>query len=286
MEHALRRAVQNDELRLYYQPVVCAATGELTAVEALVRWQHPDLGLLSPDRFVPLAEDAGLIIPLGRWVIEEACRQLACWRAADSPMGAVRVSVNLSARQFADAGLVDIIGMALRAARLPGDALGLEITESVLMDEAEITVETLRRLKDLGVHLAIDDFGTGYSSLSYLQLFPVDTVKIDRSFVQHMGEKGGHDVIVSAVVSLAQALGLEVVAEGVETQEQFDRLRMLGCGAIQGFLFGAPQPPEAYSAAPWSSSDSSGITKPRCSSAMRNPSQSGVAASAARSSIS
>ena len=281
MEHALRRAVSAGELRLHYQPVIDAESGLLISLEALVRWQHPDFGLLSPDLFVPLAEDAGLIVPLGRWVIEEACRQLALWRAERSPLGAARVAVNLSARQFGDAGLVDLIANALSAFRLPGSSIGFEITESVLMDEAEITVETLRRLKDLGVHLAIDDFGTGYSSLSYLQSFPVDTVKIDRSFVQRMGDEGANDVIVSAVISLAEALGLDTVAEGVETAEQFERLRALNCKMVQGYLFGAPKPPPALEA-----DYSSGMTNPRCSSAIRNPSQSGVAAKAARSSIS
>jgi diguanylate cyclase (GGDEF)-like protein len=281
MEHALRRAVSAGELRLHYQPVIDAESGLLVSVEALVRWQHPEFGLLAPDLFVPLAEDAGLIVPLGRWVIEEACRQLALWRAERSPLGAARVAVNLSARQFADAGLVDLISNALSAFRLPGSSFGFEITESVLMDEADVTVETLRRLKDLGVHLAIDDFGTGYSSLSYLQSFPVDTVKIDRSFVQRIGDDGANDVIVSAVISLAEALGLDTVAEGVETAEQLDRLRALNCKMVQGYLFGAPKPPAALQA-----DYSSGMTNPRCSSAIRNPSQSGVAANAARSSIS
>lgn len=246
MEHALRRAIGAGELRLHYQPVVDAGTGKLVALEALVRWQHPEKGLLYPDTFISLAEQAGLIIPLGRWVIEEACRQLAAWRTERSPLGAVRIAVNLSARQFADANLVELVANALRTFRLPGPLFGLEITESVLMEEAEVTVATLRRLKELGVHLAIDDFGTGYSSLSYLQMFPVDTVKIDRSFVHHMGEDGGNDVIVAAVVGLAKALDLDVIAEGVETPAQLENLRRLGCGVVQGYLFGRPQAPEAY----------------------------------------
>jgi diguanylate cyclase (GGDEF)-like protein len=250
MEHALRRAIAIGELRLHYQPVVDAESGRLIALEALVRWQHPELGLLSPDTFIPLAEDAGLIIPLGRWVIEEACRQVAEWRAVRSPLGSVRVSINLSARQFADTGLFDVIERAMSTHRVPGPSIGFEITESVLMEEAEVTVATLRRFKRLGVHLAIDDFGTGYSSLSYLQRFPVDTVKIDRSFVVLMGDDGGSDVIVAAVVSLARALGLSVVAEGVETNAQLDRLRSLGCNVVQGYLFGRPQPPEGYVSAP------------------------------------
>jgi diguanylate cyclase (GGDEF)-like protein len=244
MEHALRRAIGKGELRLHYQPVVDTESGRLVALEALVRWQHPEMGLLYPDTFISLAEEAGLIIALGRWVIEEACRQAAVWRAGRSSLSGVRVCINLSARQFADAGLFDLISHAMSSTRLPGSALGFEITESVLMDDAEATVETLRRLKALGVHVAIDDFGTGYSSLSYLQLFPVDTVKIDRSFVQRMSDDGGNDVIVAAVVSLARALGMDVVAEGVETAEQLAKLQLLGCRSVQGYLFGRPVPPE------------------------------------------
>ncbi|MDQ1436822.1 MAG: hypothetical protein QOK43_451 [Acidimicrobiaceae bacterium] len=281
MEQALRRAIAGGELRLHYQPVIDTESARLVAIEALVRWEHPEFGLLAPDLFIPLAEEAGLIIPLGRWVIEEACRQLAVWRAECSPLGSVRVSVNLSARQFGDAGLVELVRSTLQAFRLPGSSIGFEVTESVLMDEAEAAAETLRRLKGLGVHLSIDDFGTGYSSLSYLQLFPVDCVKVDRSFVARMGDGGGNDVIVSAVISLARALGLDVVAEGVETEAQWRALSSLGCGSVQGFLFSRPKPPSELAA-----DYSSGMTKPRCSSAMRNPSQSGVAASAARSSIS
>jgi diguanylate cyclase (GGDEF)-like protein len=250
MEHALRRAIARNELRVHYQPVVDAATGRLVALEALVRWQHPEQGLLYPDTFISLAESAGLIIPLGRWVIEESCRQLALWRASRSPLGRVRVSINLSARQFADGDLVDLVAEAMGAFRLPGPSIGFEITESVLMEEAEVAVETLGRLKRLGVHLAIDDFGTGYSSLSYLQLFPVDTVKVDRSFVSRMGDSGGSDVIVAAVVGLATALGLDVVAEGVETAEQLEALRILGCQIVQGYYFGRPQPPEFYEDGP------------------------------------
>ncbi|HEV7886220.1 MAG TPA: EAL domain-containing protein, partial [Acidimicrobiales bacterium] len=221
----------------------------LVALEALVRWQHPDGGLLTPDVFVPLAEDAGLIVPLGRWVIEEACRQLAEWRDAGSHLGQVRVSINLSARQFADAGLLDTVRYVLRTFNLPGSAVGFEITESVLMEEAEVAAETLRRLKALGVHLAIDDFGTGYSSLSYLQLFPVDTVKIDRSFITHMVDDRANHVIVAAVIGLARALGMDVVAEGVECPAQVEQLRSLGCEIVQGYLFGRPQPPEAMALA-------------------------------------
>jgi diguanylate cyclase (GGDEF)-like protein len=239
LEHNLRSAIAQGHLCLEYQPVVTASGRELVALEALVRWDDPELGLLYPDTFIPLAEQSGLIVPLGHWVIEEACRQIAEWRSAGSTLGLVRIDVNLSARQFTDARLVTVLCDSLARHDLAGSDLGIEITESVLMEDAESTTATLGALKELGLHLAIDDFGTGYSSLGYLQSFPVDAVKIDRSFIKSMSE-GGDDVIVSAVVSLAGALGLEVVAEGVETTAQLAHLRHLGCELVQGYLFGAP----------------------------------------------
>ena len=244
MEHDLRLAIAEGDLRLHYQPVVDTDSGETFALEALVRWQHRTRGLLAPDVFIPLAEDAGLIVPLGRWVLSEACRQIAEWQAEQSPLAGLRISVNLSARQFADPGLVALITGELAAAGVPASSLGLEITESVLMEEAEVAVETLRLLKQLGVHLAIDDFGTGYSSLAYLQMFPVDAIKIDRSFVWSLDTDRNGRIIVDAIVSLARALGLDVVAEGVETESQLAVLRGLRCGSLQGYLFSAPRPPE------------------------------------------
>ena len=239
-EHALRRALQRDELRLHYQPIVRAADGELLAVEALVRWHHPERGLIPPDAFVPVAEDTDLIIPLGRWVLTEACTQLGRWMAANPRLSRLQVGVNLSARQFTDPDIVSIVAEALARADIPPTSLSLEITESVLMEEVEATAETLRALKNLGVGLSIDDFGTGYSSLSYLKRFPVDTLKIDRSFVDGLGIDPEDHAIVDAVVSLAHALGLKVVGEGVETQAQIQELRRLGCDAAQGYLLGRP----------------------------------------------
>ena len=239
-EHALRRALQRDELRLHYQPIVRAVNGELLAVEALVRWQHPERGLVPPGAFVPVAEDTDLIIPLGRWVLDEACTQLGRWLAANPRLARLQVGVNLSARQFTDPDIVPIVAEALARADIPPTSLSLEITESVLMEEVEATAETLRALKDLGVGLSIDDFGTGYSSLSYLKRFPVDTLKIDRSFVDGLGVDPEDHAIVDAVVSLAHALGLVVVGEGVETQAQMQELRRLGCNAAQGYLIGRP----------------------------------------------
>nr|MDQ3757682.1 EAL domain-containing protein [Actinomycetota bacterium] len=241
-EHALRVAIQKGALVMHYQPTVCLTTGRVLSVEALLRWQHADRGLVSPVDFVGLAEDTGLIVPLGRWALVTACEQLAAWRAAHPELEPLQVSVNLSAGQFADPHLVSMVAAALEESGLPSENLWLEITESVLMEEAEATVDTLRALRALGVRMSIDDFGTGYSSLSYLKRFPVDVLKIDRSFVDGLGVDPEDQAIVTAVVSLARALGLGVVAEGVETAEQLDEVRRLGCNSVQGFYLGRPQP--------------------------------------------
>ena len=238
MERSLRAAIANGELRLDYQPIVAFDGWEVTAAEALARWDHPERGPVHPAEFIPLAEESGLILPLGRWVLTEACRQLAVWRAQGRPD--LRVTVNLSARQFADPELIDVVAEALAKACLPADALWLEITESVLMEEVEATANTLYALKRLGVHLAVDDFGTGYSSLSYLKRFPVDLLKIDRSFIDGLGTDPEDGAIVLAIVSLAQALRLEVVAEGVEHFHQLEALHRLGCDAVQGYLLARP----------------------------------------------
>jgi diguanylate cyclase (GGDEF)-like protein len=238
MERSLRAAIAAGDLRLVYQPIVSFDDWRVTAAEALVRWEHPERGVVDPAEFIPLAEESGLILPLGRWVLGEACRQLAVWRAAGQ--GDLRVTVNLSARQFADPDLIAVVADALARAGLPADALSLEITESVLMEEVEATAETLHALKRLGVHLAVDDFGTGYSSLSYLKRFPVDLLKIDRSFIDGLGTDPEDGAIVLAIVSLAQALRLAVVAEGVEHFHQLEALHHLGCDAVQGFLLGRP----------------------------------------------
>ncbi len=240
MERSLRVAIADGHLRLHYQPVVAFDGWEVVAAEALVRWDHPERGVIHPADFIPLAEESGLILPLGRWVLGEACRQLAEWRAAGRRN--LQVTVNLSARQFADPGLIAAVAEALARASLPADALWLEITESVLMEEVEATAETLHALKRLGVHLAVDDFGTGYSSLSYLKRFPVDLLKIDRSFIDGLGTDPEDGAIVLAIVSLAQALRLEVVAEGVEHFHQLEALHRLGCDAVQGYLLARPAP--------------------------------------------
>ncbi len=242
-EHALHRALERHELMLHYQPVV-EISGETTVVgvEALIRWQHPNQGLVAPTRFVPVAEESGLIIPIGAWVLDQACRQLRAWNhhVGNGPQGSVEV--NLSARQIDDPRIVTTVERILAQTGLPPELLTLEITESALMEDAAAALDVLRALKKIGVSLAIDDFGTGYSSLGYLQRFPLDFLKVDRSFVETLGVNPGGEEIVSAVINLAHALGLKVVAEGVETEEQLEILRSLRCDFAQGFLFARPMP--------------------------------------------
>ncbi|HUI04039.1 MAG TPA: EAL domain-containing protein [Acidimicrobiales bacterium] len=241
-EHALHRALERRELRLFYQPVVEINGSRAVGVEALLRWQHPDQGLVAPGRFIPVAEESGLIIPIGAWVLHEACRQLRMWQAdhVGGPHGAVEV--NLSARQIDHPEIVDTVGRILEETGLPPASLTLEITESALMHDAASALRVMRALKDLGVTLAIDDFGTGYSSLSHLQRFPLDILKIDKSFVDELGADRGGEEIVAAVVKLAHALGLQVIAEGVETEQQLAALGRLDCDLAQGYLFSRPVP--------------------------------------------
>ena len=245
LEIELRGAIARDELHLAFQPQVELATGRLVGAEALLRWHHPTQGILLPDAFVPLAEETGLILPIGRWVLEEACRCGRSWH--DRYRTAPVVGVNLSARQFQDPGLVEAVSSALLMSGLEPSCLKLEITESAMMADAEER-ETLDRLKGFGVQIAIDDFGTGYSSLDYLRRFPVDELKIDRAFVAGLGRRGGDTTIVRAVVGLAHALGLTVVAEGIETEAQVRRLRELGCGLGQGHYFHRPLSADGISA--------------------------------------
>jgi EAL domain-containing protein (putative c-di-GMP-specific phosphodiesterase class I) len=242
MEVALRRAPERGELRALYQPIVRLSDGAVIAAEALVRWEHPERGLLEPAQFIPLAEETGIIVAIGGWMLEEACHQAAAWPGNGR---SAAVSVNLSARQLSRDDLVDSVGAALHASGLDPDRLWLEITESTLMEDADAAVEALERLRALGAHLSVDDFGTGYSSLAYLRRFPVDSLKVDRSFVAGLGQDAEDSAIVEAVVSMAHSLGLSVVAEGVETDRQLARLNDLGCELAQGFYFAAPVPPDA-----------------------------------------
>jgi diguanylate cyclase (GGDEF)-like protein/PAS domain S-box-containing protein len=238
----LERAIASGELRLYYQPDMDLAKDRPMGVEALVRWQHPTLGLVGPDEFIGIAEETGMVVGLGEWVLETACMTAATWPSyGDEPFV---VAVNLSARQLAEPTLVGFVRRVLNATGLEPNRLCLEITESVLMDDVRAAVKALLDLKTLGVQLAIDDFGTGYSSLSYLRRFPVDVVKIDRTFVAGVGVDPAADAIVAAVINLSHALGLSVVAEGVETEEQLVAIRALGCDRAQGFYWSQSLPPE------------------------------------------
>ena len=236
LESDLRRAVGKGELRVHFQPIVDAAGGRIAAYEALARWQHPQRGLVRPAEFIQLAEETGIILKIGEWVLAEACR----WSTFIGAERGLQIAVNLSARQFNDPQLPKVVARALKETGLPPRLLELEITESTAMQQTDVTLRTLRRLKALGVSIAIDDFGTGYSSLSYLRRFPVDKVKIDRSFVAEVPENRDQGAIVSAIVALAHALQIRVVAEGVETEAQREFLRSCGCDFIQGYLVGKP----------------------------------------------
>jgi predicted signal transduction protein with EAL and GGDEF domain len=237
-----QRAVEAGELRVHLQPIVDLSTLLVEGHEALVRWEHPIRGFLEPSAFVPLAEETGAILPIGWWVLEEACRQAAAWPAG-------QIGVNLSARQVLDPSAVTTVASVLSRTGISPARVVLEITESVLVDLDEIG-DRLHQLRALGVQLAIDDFGTGYSSLSYLTRLPVDIVKIDRSFVERRGGPPGDEVRVRAVGQLARSRGLRSLGEGVETPQQLERLQSFGCDAAQGFLFGAPQPEPRFSLGP------------------------------------
>jgi diguanylate cyclase (GGDEF)-like protein len=239
LESDLRQAVEQKEFCVYYQPIVSLQTGRLAGFEALVRWNHPRRGLVSPADFIPVAEETGLIVPIGEWVLLEACKHIRKCQLAFPSHRSLSLSVNLSARQVAQADLLDRIKEALAVSKLSPHCLKLEITESVVMENAEAATLMFRQLRALGVQLSIDDFGTGYSSLSYLHRFPLNYLKIDRSFVTHI-TKDNDNAIVRTISTLARNLGMEVIAEGIETEEQYQQLRMLGCEYGQGYLFSHP----------------------------------------------
>jgi diguanylate cyclase (GGDEF)-like protein/PAS domain S-box-containing protein len=241
----LHRALEQGEFRVFYQPIVELGSSRICELEALVRWQHPERGLVQPDTFIPLAEETGLIVPIGRWVLEEACRQAHVWQEQLPSAVSLVIGVNLSGRQFGDANLVADVTRVLRETKLEPGTLKLEITESVAMQDATRAEATMHALKALGVQLAIDDFGTGYSSLQYLKRFPVDTLKIDKSFVDGLGSDEQDTAIVQSIVALAKTLRLDVTGEGIETAVQQAHLRLLAVERGQGYLFARPQPAEA-----------------------------------------
>jgi diguanylate cyclase (GGDEF)-like protein/PAS domain S-box-containing protein len=240
IETDLRRAIKRKEFFLNYQPIVSLETGKVSSFEALVRWRHPERGLVGPAEFIPVAEETGLIIPLGLWVLNEACRQVREWQKLYLADEHVTISVNLSSRQFSQADLIEQVSSALRESGLRPGNLKLEITESMVMENIDTAIDMLMQLRGLGVGLSIDDFGTGYSSLSYLHRFPIDTLKIDRSFVTQMTDNTENAEIVRTIVTLARSLDMDVIAEGVETREQLRQLSALGCDYGQGYLFSRP----------------------------------------------
>ena len=237
LEGSLRRALEREEFLLHYQPKVNLDTGEITGVEALIRWQHPDRGLVPPSQFVPIAEDCGLILQIGRWVLREACRQARAWQNAGLPP---LPAVNVSAVEFRDKGFAERVRTVLSETGLEARYLELELTEGVLMEDAETMVSVLQELKMMGVLLAVDDFGTGYSSLSYLRQFPIDVLKIDQSFVHQITADPDDSTIVSAIINMGKSLKHLVVAEGIETREQRAYLQAQRCAEGQGYLFSAP----------------------------------------------
>jgi PAS domain S-box-containing protein len=242
LEQQIREALDQDSFELHYQPKIDLTDGRVVGVEALLRWQHPERGWVSPGQFIPIAEDTGLIVPLGQWVIRQACRQLKAWQ--DAGVDNISVAVNVSSHQFLHDDLADVFLRAIWEAGTTPERVELEITESLLMRNVEDTIATLRTFRDAGLRLTVDDFGTGYSSLSYLKQFPLHTLKVDRSFVKDMQVDRDDAAICAAIIAMAKELGLKVVAEGVELQEQLEALRAMGCDQVQGFLFSKPLPAE------------------------------------------
>ena len=240
LEEELRRGIDQREFVIHYQPILDLTTNKMVGMEALVRWMHPRLGLLAPMKFIPMAEETNLIVPLGEWILGEACRQVQAWRVKHVGKLDVAVTVNISIRQFLQAELVELVSRALEKSGLPPNSLILEITESFMMQDTESTIEKLHELKKLGVRLAIDDFGTGYSSLSYLQRFPIDILKIDKSFIDKLGQGSEGNAVAKAIIMMGDSLNLKTIAEGIEHPEQISELQLLGCEAGQGFHFAKP----------------------------------------------
>lgn len=248
LENDLRRSLERQELQVYYQPIVSVNTGRINGFEALVRWQHPSRGLVSPVEFIPIAEETGLIVPIGYWVLRQACRQMSAWQKSYQASGLLTISVNFSGKQFSQPDLIKQVDQILQETGLDGKSLKLEITESVLIGNSDLVAGMLLQLKSLGVQVDIDDFGTGYSSLSYLHRFPIDALKIDRSFISRIGINNENLEIVQTIITMAHNLGMSVVAEGVETAKQLAQLKSLQCEYSQGYFFSKPLNPEAASA--------------------------------------
>lgn len=240
LENDLRRAIEREQFQLLYQPIVKLQTARVVGFEALIRWNHPKRGLVSPADFIPVAEETGLIVPIGRWVLHEACWQLRAWRQQLPAAEALSVNVNISKRQVSEGVLVEQVDRVLRETGLPGTSLQLEITETVIMENPDSVSEVLHQLKKRGVRLHMDDFGTGYSSLSYLHRFPLEVLKIDRAFVSNLEANVRYDAVVRAIVTLAHNLNMEVIAEGIETSEQLAQILALDCDYAQGYLFSKP----------------------------------------------
>ncbi len=236
LETDLRQAIANQEFELYYQPLVDLRSDRISGFEALIRWRHPERGMISPAEFIPLAEEMGLIVPIGDWVLRQACREAASWPDA------FKIAINVSPVQFKNPGLIDCVEEALRHSGLPAHRLELEVTETVLLAENDAILATLHSLRDLGVHISMDDFGTGYSSLSYLRSFPFDKIKIDQMFIRDLSTNTEASAIIRAIVGLATSFGMRITAEGVETPEQLKCLRLEGCHEVQGYLFSPPRP--------------------------------------------
>jgi diguanylate cyclase (GGDEF)-like protein len=244
----LERAIERKQLTLNYQPIFDLRTNRMAGVEALLRWHHPRRGLVPPAEFIPLAEETGLIVPIDRWVLREACAQAASWRATYGSLGSLRMSVNISAQGLQDPGLVGETAAILEESGLEPSGLIIELTESVLVQDSAEVVERLQSLRDLGAAIAIDDFGTGYSSLSYVRQFPVDILKVDKAFIDPVADGGEGEAVAKIIIQLGQSLGLEVVAEGIERLEQVERLKTLGCHVAQGFYFARPLPTDGVDA--------------------------------------
>lgn len=240
LDAALRHAAQTQQFTLHYQPIVTLANGQISGFEALLRWTHPERGPIGPDRFVPLLEDSGLIVPVGDWILRTACADASLWQARTGR--ALSISVNVSPRQLRSTDFVDRVANALTAADLPTSSLILEITEGVMLHDPQEATQKLQAVKALGVRVALDDFGTGYSSLAYLQTLPVDLIKIDRSFVNRTHHSPGQAALTDAIVKVGHAMRLRVIAEGIETEEQVKHLWSIGCPFGQGFHFSPPRP--------------------------------------------